>query len=104
MDEERGVLHLSPENPPLRLTQAQLQRGGACNASFRSLHVSKAHCSRESVRSVLLRALAIVCALQVSGAHWLALQTVAWTGMLVTRSQQAGVEEAMRTTFDGQHP
>jgi hypothetical protein len=32
------------------------------------------------------------------------LQTVAWTGMLVTRSQTAGVEEAVRTTFDGQHP
>jgi hypothetical protein len=56
------------------------------------------------VRSILLRALAVVCALHVSGVHWLALQTVAWTGMLVARSQKAGVEEAVRTTFDGQHP
>ena len=56
------------------------------------------------MRAVLLRALALVCALHVSGAHWAVLQTVAWTGMLVARSQRAGVEEAMRTTFDGQHP
>jgi hypothetical protein len=40
----------------------------------------------------------------VSGAHWLVLQTAAWTGMIVVRSQTAGVGEAVRTTFDGQHP
>ena len=46
----------------------------------------------------------MICALHVSGAHWLALQAVAWTGMLVARTQQGSVEEAVRTTFDGDHP
>jgi len=68
------------------------------------LHEGKRLTSSASVRAVLMRALAIVCALHLSGAHWAALQTVAWTGMLVTRSQTEGVEEAVRTTFDGQHP
>ncbi len=40
----------------------------------------------------------------MSGAHWAALQVTAWTGMLVTRSQEAGMVEAMKTTFDGAHP
>jgi hypothetical protein len=32
------------------------------------------------------------------------LQTIAWTGMAVTRTPQVGMEEAVRTTFDGKHP
>ena len=48
--------------------------------------------------------LIIACALFLSGAHWALLQTAAWTGMLVARSQTSGVAEAVKTTFDGEHP
>jgi hypothetical protein len=56
------------------------------------------------VRSRVHQLLAIICALHVSGVHWLALQTVAWTGMLVSRTQTASITEAVSTTFDGDHP
>ena len=52
----------------------------------------------------LQRTLVAVCALYLSGAHWGVLQVTAWTGMLVTRAQQADVAEAVKTTFDGAHP
>jgi hypothetical protein len=65
---------------------------------------SSHHLCEHPVRPALLRIFAIICALHVSGAHWALLQSVAWTGMLVSRSQQTGVEEAVRTTFDGEHP
>ena len=38
------------------------------------------------------------------GLHWLALQSVAWTSMVMERSQTVSLSEAVRTTFDGQHP
>lgn len=38
------------------------------------------------------------------GLHWAALQTVAWTAMVVGRAQTASLSEALQTTFDGQHP
>lgn len=38
------------------------------------------------------------------GLHWAALQSVAWTSMLLTRTQQGGFVEALQTTFDGKHP
>jgi hypothetical protein len=38
------------------------------------------------------------------GVHWFALQSVGWASMLVSRSQTAGWQEAVRTTFDGEHP
>ena len=56
------------------------------------------------MRATAFRILAAICALHVSGVLWVALQTAAWTGMLVTRSQQTTVSEAVRTTFDGEHP
>lgn len=39
-----------------------------------------------------------------SGAQWLVLQSVAWTNMLITYSQDAPLSEAIQKTFDGQHP
>ncbi len=39
-----------------------------------------------------------------SGGHWLVLQSVAWAGMLVTYSQESGIEEAVTKTFDGNYP
>jgi hypothetical protein len=56
------------------------------------------------VRSHLRKLLCVVCALYLSGAHWMLLQTAAWTGMLVTRAQASTVAEAVKTTFDGDHP
>jgi hypothetical protein len=56
------------------------------------------------VRNLLRKLLCLVCALYLSGAHWMLLQTAAWTGMLVTRAQSSTVAEAVKTTFDGDHP
>ncbi len=47
----------------------------------------------------------IVVAVSLSlGAHWAFLQTVAWTGMMVSYSRDASFTEALSKTFDGQHP
>ena len=49
----------------------------------------------------------ILVALSLAGSiglHWTFLQMVAWTGMVVTYSQDAPLGEAMAKTFDGKHP
>lgn len=46
----------------------------------------------------------IVALLLSGGAHWFALQSVAWTAMLVTRARETSLAEAVKTTFDGAHP
>jgi len=47
----------------------------------------------------------VVLALLVSiGGHWAVLRSVAWTQMLVERTQQGSFSEAVKTTFDGAHP
>jgi hypothetical protein len=39
------------------------------------------------------------------GLHWTALQTIAWTTMLVTNARQtSSLAEAVGKTFDGNHP
>jgi hypothetical protein len=38
------------------------------------------------------------------GLHWLALQSVAWTTMLVQNARHAPLNEAVAKTFDGNHP
>lgn len=38
------------------------------------------------------------------GFHWLALQSLAWTGMLLTNARHSPLSEAMAKTFDGAHP
>jgi hypothetical protein len=39
------------------------------------------------------------------GAHWAILQSVAWTGMVITYSQHSSsFKEALQKTFDGKHP
>jgi len=41
----------------------------------------------------------------VAGGHWGALQTVAWTGMLWTYTQEDGsLLSGVKKTFDGEHP
>jgi len=48
----------------------------------------------------------VVAALVLTtGAHWAALQTVAWTTMLAANlSSQQSLAEAVSETFDGKHP
>ena len=38
------------------------------------------------------------------GLHWALLQTIAWTGMVLTYSQENSLRDAVRMTFDGEHP
>ena len=38
------------------------------------------------------------------GGHWLVLQSVAWSGMLVEYSRTANLTVAVEKTFDGLHP
>lgn len=42
--------------------------------------------------------------LAASGGHWVAFQTLAWTRMLVSYSQDTTFVDAVTKTFDGQHP
>jgi hypothetical protein len=44
---------------------------------------------------------ALCCAI---GLHWLALQSVAWTTMLIEHSKGASLCQAIAQTFDGAHP
>ncbi len=55
--------------------------------------------------TLLLAHLAVIAALAVgTGAHWMVLQSVAWTGMLYDYSREATLTEAVQKTFDGRHP
>ena len=49
----------------------------------------------------MLLAVAVCASL---GLHWAALQTVAWTQMLVKYSQHEALGVAVKKTFDGEHP
>lgn len=47
----------------------------------------------------------LVLALTLSlGLHWALMQTVAWTGMIISYSRDGSFTEAVSKTFDGQHP
>ncbi len=50
------------------------------------------------------RTICALLALALGGGHWAALQTIAWSGMLVARVQKMSFKEALATTFDGDHP
>ena len=45
--------------------------------------------------------LALCCAI---GLHWIALQSIAWTTMVLDYSKQAPLRQAITQTFDGMHP
>ncbi len=49
----------------------------------------------------LLLAAAFLC---MAGLHLPALQLAAWTGMLITYSQDRSLADAAEMTFDGEHP
>jgi hypothetical protein len=38
------------------------------------------------------------------GLHWALLQTIAWTGMIVSYARDGSLVEAVNKTFDGEHP
>ncbi len=42
--------------------------------------------------------------MQILGGHWVALQSVAWVGMVIDYSKQASLTTALEKTFDGEHP
>jgi hypothetical protein len=46
----------------------------------------------------------IVALLAATGAHWGALQSIAWTTMLAENLQSVSLSQALIKTFDGKHP
>ena len=53
----------------------------------------------------LARILCLIAATQLLGGHWLALQSVAWMGMVVNfAAQEESLSGALEKTFDGAHP
>jgi len=48
--------------------------------------------------------LVIALLVLTTGAHWAALQTVAWTNMLANNLRHDSFAEAVSKTFDGEHP
>ena len=47
--------------------------------------------------------LVVAALVLTTGAHWAALQTVAWTTMLANNLRTQSVAEAVSKTFDGKH-
>jgi len=48
-----------------------------------------------------LTVFALLCAI---GAHWVVLQSVAWTTMLAGNLRTSSLSQAVERTFDGEHP
>jgi hypothetical protein len=60
--------------------------------------------SLADVLRLLWRALLVVVLSMAIGLHWLVLQSVAWTTMVVKYSKQQSLGVAICQTFDGDHP
>lgn len=52
---------------------------------------------------VISRLLVIVALCFAIGLHWCALQSIAWTTMVIEYSKDAPFKEALAKTFDGHH-
>ena len=52
----------------------------------------------------LVRSITVLVLILSLGLQWALLQTVAWTGMIISYSRDASFTEAVSKTFDGQHP
>ncbi len=52
----------------------------------------------------LMRGLLVAALCLSLGIQWALLQSVAWTGMLISWSQEVSLVEAVKNTFDGEHP
>lgn len=50
------------------------------------------------------RLFALLALLGMSGGHWVVLQSVAWSGMLVVNARASSFTSAVEKTFDGEHP
>ncbi len=51
-----------------------------------------------------LRTTTVLVLVLTLGLHWALLQTVAWTGMIISYSQENSLSAAISMTFDGEHP
>ena len=51
-----------------------------------------------------VRLVLIVALFAATGGHWMVLQSVAWSAMLVQYSLGANLVSAVEQTFDGKHP
>ena len=49
-------------------------------------------------------AVCLIAMFFAAGGHWAALQTVAWSRMLIDYSRTTGLATALSDTFDGEHP
>lgn len=56
------------------------------------------------MNSPFAKGLALFAGVHLLGGHWLALQIVAWMGMLAVNSQQGDLAVAFEKAFDGKHP
>jgi hypothetical protein len=56
------------------------------------------------VSSRFARLIVFFAAVQILGGHWLALQSVAWVGMIAKYAQGDSLTVALEKTFDGAHP
>ncbi|HTL73739.1 MAG TPA: hypothetical protein VL863_10585 [bacterium] len=52
----------------------------------------------------LAKFLVVTALVATTGAHWAALQTVAWTTMLANNLRSQSFTQAVSDTFDGEHP
>jgi len=50
------------------------------------------------------KCLVVLTLVLTTGAHWAALQTVAWTTMLANNLRSDSLTRAVSKTFDGEHP
>ena len=50
------------------------------------------------------RTLALIALLNFAGAHWIVLQSIAWSSMVAKRARHFHLAEAVQKTFDGAHP
>jgi hypothetical protein len=57
-----------------------------------------------SVLRCLARVVTICALCCAVGLHWLALQSIAWTSMIIDYSKHGSLCQAVEQTFDGAHP
>jgi len=50
------------------------------------------------------RFVTVVALCSAIGLHWIALQSVAWTAMMIQNAKQTSFCQAVQRTFDGGHP
>ncbi|MEQ1861406.1 MAG: hypothetical protein ABMA13_15900 [Chthoniobacteraceae bacterium] len=62
------------------------------------------HIARLAVLLRLSKTLALIAVVQILGGNWIALQSVAWVGMVIDYSKEAPLSVAIEKTFDGAHP